>query len=362
MRSGRQPCCSDCPRKRTFPNVAASKPRIARTVVVLPMPLRPEQRRDLARFDGQIQAEQNLTLSVRSLQARHFQDSRHSVASSPRYARLTSASARISCGEPDAITRPDTSTEMRSARRNTASMSCSTSNKLTSLRRLGDQLDHSLRLVRPHPGHRLIQQQKLRLRRERQTHFELPLLAVCEAFQPRRRHARSVPRAPACRGRHRTRPTRRLTERQKRRLEPASRLHRHHHVVQYRAAFENAGHLIRTRQPRPDSAVHRHCGHVVSREAHSPFVRLQCAGDLVDQRGLASAVGSDQSVDLAAANRQIHAVRRGKTPETFDDACRVREALQPCGVRARIMLSRPLGANITTASNTTPTPSCQCIV
>src|SRR6266571_665891 len=86
-----------------------------------------EQRRHLACADRELEAEQHLARAVRGFEIFHLKQLAHAVASSPRYAFLTSGWARIAAGAPLAITRPDTSTETRSASRNTASMSCSTS-------------------------------------------------------------------------------------------------------------------------------------------------------------------------------------------------------------------------------------------
>src|SRR5689334_7875622 len=92
-------------------------------------PVAAEQSRDFASIESQVDAEQNLTRIVGRLQTLHVEQREiaQTVTSSPRYARFTSALARIAVGAPVAIMRPDTSTEMRSARRNTASISCSTS-------------------------------------------------------------------------------------------------------------------------------------------------------------------------------------------------------------------------------------------
>src|SRR5690606_16982410 len=78
----------------------------------------------------QIDTEQHLAGAIAALHALHRQHVARSVevASSPKYACRTAGSARISAGVPVAIMRPYTSTEMRSASRNTACMSCSTSN------------------------------------------------------------------------------------------------------------------------------------------------------------------------------------------------------------------------------------------
>ena len=43
-----------------------------------------------------------------------------------------------------------------------------------------DELDHALRFLRPHAGHRLVEQHELRARGEREADFERALLAVGE--------------------------------------------------------------------------------------------------------------------------------------------------------------------------------------
>ena len=72
------------PSKPMRPALQATIPMMERTVVVLPMPLRPEQRRDLARRDAQRHAEQHLALAVGGLQSFHRQHRLGHQASSPR--------------------------------------------------------------------------------------------------------------------------------------------------------------------------------------------------------------------------------------------------------------------------------------
>src|SRR5882762_3536956 len=87
----------------------------------------PEQRRHFAGADREVDAEQHLARSVGGFEFFHLEQLAHTTESSPRYAFLTSGWARIAAGAPLAIKRPETSTEMRSARRHTATKSCSTS-------------------------------------------------------------------------------------------------------------------------------------------------------------------------------------------------------------------------------------------
>jgi hypothetical protein len=76
------------------------------------------------------------------------------------------------------MTRPNTSVEMRSARRNTASMSCSTSSMVAFAAQALQQCHHALGFVRPHAGHGFVEQQQLGPQGQRQAHFKLALLAV----------------------------------------------------------------------------------------------------------------------------------------------------------------------------------------
>src|SRR5256886_8952611 len=109
----------DSASRRGEPHDRADRRRLSHAVA-------PEQRRHLARADREVEAEQHLARAVSGFESFHLQQRAHAVASSPRYAFLTSGWARIAAGAPVAITRPATSTETRSASRNTASMSCST--------------------------------------------------------------------------------------------------------------------------------------------------------------------------------------------------------------------------------------------
>jgi len=87
-----------------------------------------DQRDALAARRCEAHAEEHLARSVARGETGHLEQGGHAGTSwSPRYAARTSAFSRIDAGSPHAITRPYTSTEMRSASFHTASMSCSTS-------------------------------------------------------------------------------------------------------------------------------------------------------------------------------------------------------------------------------------------
>ena len=54
-------------------------------------------------------------------------------------------------------------------------------------------------------------------------------------------------------------------------------------------------------------------------EGERPFRDGEDPGDAVDQRGLARAVGADETEDLALADVEIHVRDRGQPPEPFGD-------------------------------------------
>ena len=171
----------------------------------------------------------------------------------------------MSAGAPVAMMRPLTSTEMRSARRNTASMSCSTSSTVTLRADALDQRDHALRLLRPHAGHRLVEQHQLR--------------AAWRA--PGRPPARAARRGTARRcverclrgqadflgDRARFVEQRRLlrTGRQNEKLEPLRACTASARLSSTREAAEDAGDLVAAREAGRDALVRRQPRDVVGR-------------------------------------------------------------------------------------------------
>src|SRR5690606_32512143 len=88
----------------------------------------PEQRHHLAGADVEVEAEQHPAGAIAGLQAAAAQQRRvHPATSVPRYTACTSACPLMWAASPEVSTLPYTSTEMRSASWNTASMSCSMS-------------------------------------------------------------------------------------------------------------------------------------------------------------------------------------------------------------------------------------------
>ncbi len=167
-------------------------PMIERTVVVLPMPLRPEQRHDLAAPHLELDAEQHLALAIARLE-------RLNLEHRPVLAEIGLAHVRDRCGSPrplpEAMMRPATSTEMRSASENTTSMSCSMSSMLYWPLSRARSCQHRLRFLDAEPRHRLVEQEEARLGRKRHGELELAVLAM--------RHAGGDGAGARCRGRAR---------------------------------------------------------------------------------------------------------------------------------------------------------------
>ena len=242
------------PRKRDrCPARARVRPMIERTVVVLPMPLRPssvDRLRPAAICE--VDAEQHLARAVGGLEVLRRSSSKL-VSRRGRPCALRDR-LRIAAGAPVAMTRPSTSTEMRSARRNTASMSCSTSSTVTLRADARDQRDHALRFLRPHAGHRLVEQHQLRLRGEREADLERALLAVARACSPTcDALVAETDLGGDARALRRTARVSRAHRPPEREARAAARLHREREVVEHGEAPEDAGDLVAAREARRDA-------------------------------------------------------------------------------------------------------------
>src|SRR5207244_8610240 len=82
------------------------------------------------------------------------------------------------------------------------------------------------------------------------------------------------------------------------------------HVLEHRQAPEQPGELERPPDAKPEHPVGRGVSDLHAVEAHLALLDALIAGDDVEQRRLARAVGTDQAVDLPVADRQA-AVRQG---------------------------------------------------
>ena len=169
---------------------------IARTVVVLPMPLRPSSVSTSAAPDLERDAEQHRARR----HSRRAGRRPRAAAPSGRAPASPSSLAEIGVadladrrgspsGGPLASTRPPTSTVIRSAMRNTASMSCSTSSMARSPLEPEQQLDHARRLVVADAGHRLVEQQQARLARRAPSRARAGAARRARARRPGHRRA-----------------------------------------------------------------------------------------------------------------------------------------------------------------------------
>ena len=95
-------------------------------------------------------------------------------------------------------------------------------------------------------------------------------------------------------------------------------LHRERHVLQRGEPREHARHLERARDARGHAPMHRDPRDVASLERDRARVGQQRAGDLVDERALARAVGTDDGVDFAFIDVEIEAIARGHAAEALD--------------------------------------------
>ena len=85
----------------------------------------------------------------------------------------------------------------------------------------------------------------------------------------------------------------------------AMRLYRDGDILERRETLEDAGDLERPRETEMRAIGRGTMGDVVSVENNFSRIGLEHSGQLGDERGLASAIGSDDRVDLAGQNVEI---------------------------------------------------------
>ena len=168
----------------------ARSPAAVRISVVLPMPLRPSRPSERPAGISSADAAQHVAVAVARVQVGRWRAAaRHRRLSARRRGRrcCTARSLRIASGTSLAMTWPLTITVIRSATRNTASMSCSTSRIACVALQRGEQREHAVGLLGAHAGERLVEQQHARRGRQAHRDLELALGAVAE----RRRRVRA---------------------------------------------------------------------------------------------------------------------------------------------------------------------------
>src|SRR5215469_3256319 len=169
------------------------------------------------------------------------------------------------------------------------------------------QLRHRARPLDAQTRHRLVEQQHDRVGCERHAEFELPVLPVRhlrrdEVAEGGKADIRDeLARRPA----QARNPFRRLPESEAVAL---SGLNGERNVSLGGEAVEDARDLERSRQPEPRAAGGRQLADVAPVEHDPSRIRLEVAGQLSDQRGLAGAVRTDERMGFALADGERHVV------------------------------------------------------
>src|SRR5206468_8024759 len=131
-------------------------------------------------------------------------------------------------------------------------------------------------------------------------------------------------------------------------------------VVDARGIAERLHELEGARETEPADRVRRLPGHVVAREDDAAGFGPVVAGDHVEERRLAGAVGADDPEDLAGRHRDAHLGHGGETAEALRDAleCEDRRGVTHAWARRRrsraATPARPSGTNRTTRISAVP--------
>ena len=184
--------------------------------------------------------------------------------------------------------------------------------------RLAQQARHELGLGLRQAGRRLVEQQHARPPGQRQGDLQLALLAVREVAHG---GAGAVGQAHGGKGfcRARLQIGEALQRPEHRELRPGQRLGGQQRVLAHGQGGEEVGDLKRAGQAQRGAAVLGLGRHVGAEEGDAPRGHRQRAGDQVEQRGLARAVGTDERAPLARPHGELHAVDRAKPAERLAD-------------------------------------------
>src|SRR5665213_2450847 len=90
---------------------------------------------------------------------------------------------------------------------------------------------------------------------------------------------------------------------------------RQHDVAQQRVAREQGDDLIGARQSQMRAAARRQARELLTEQRHRAAIGAQLAGDQVEQRRLAGAVGTDDEAALARRDGEIDAARDAEAAE-----------------------------------------------
>jgi hypothetical protein len=168
------------------------------------------------------------------------------------------------------------------------------------------------------PGRRLIEQEEARRTGQRHADLELALLAVGQGrhrmvrdrLEPDSLEEIVGRKARGVRG-----------ARAQEAVAPARHAaHRQEQVVADREVTEQERRLVRPSEAHPDPLVWRERGDVLAEEADPPGRGREVAGDGVEQRGLAGAVGADQGAALPRGDGERDVLDRLERAEGPGDA------------------------------------------
>src|SRR5262249_60782164 len=100
--------------------------------------------------------------------------------------------------------------------------------------------------------------------------------------------------------------------------------------------------------------------HVLSEQADPSCRGPEEAGDEIEERRLAGAVGTDDGQPLAGRDGEAHAAERGETAEVVGKGLDLERGQAPdLSRRCRTRPTRPAGANRVTGTEMTPRTSTQ---
>ena len=106
---------------------------------------------------------------------------------------------------------------------------------------------------------------------------------------------------------------------------PGMRLHGERHVVERGEIGKQRGDLERAGEPEPAAAIGRQRGDVAAAEANAAGVGRELADELADQRGLAGAVRPDDGVQLALRHVERDGIGGDHAAEAFAQALDLQE-------------------------------------
>ncbi len=127
------------------------------------------------------------------------------------------------------------------------------------------------------------------------------------------------------------------------------------HVLQHRHRPEDADVLEGAGHAEPGTAMRRHIGNIPAGEIDPPGAGRDDAGNQVEQRGLAGAVGADHRVDAALGHREVDRVDRDQPGKTAGEPGRGQQWREAHAARLRMRQpSRPRGRNSTATTMISP--------